>query len=1037
MKNRMHLSCLFYFILGSITQAQTNVCFNTNVEYSRSSWGLYEESVPVAPIPSKAKGDFNEDGLEDLAVVNHSDESVSIFLATSAGNYAEPNKYIVAIFPGKILVADFNGDGHQDLVTLNFHWGTSDISVLKGDGAGGFEDALIFPIGNAGERTAMAVEDLTGDGLDDLVISQGSSSISVLLSNCAGGFDNAGNFSLGSFDDVTAIVPADFTGDGEIDLVVATASWGFFGDDYTYFHFLRGSGIGWFADPVNFYFVPDDLFSIVSGDFNKDGAVDFATTHFYAKPFVFLNKGDGTFWAPGKVSTALGDFNQDGNMDMVTNYYAGPNRLVIFSGDGQGNLNEMENINIGNEPVKIITADFNNDGFADLATANKASNDVSVLLGNSSGSFDEAIIYKVGSQPQALTTGYFNDDRIIDLAIANTESHDVTVLLGKELGSFTVSTYAVGKVLWGITASDFNGDGSSDLATANSVDHTISVLLNNNAGGFSKAIHYSVLGSGLAETIVATDFNNDSIVDIAVGNSGYSDGWDGGESPSLSIFFGKGSGDFLPAINYSLDWGQSTVLTCEDFNGDGFEDIATPTSVFLNTRSEGFATPTNIGTKGHTLASADFDNNSQPDLVVIGDDLSILLNYNLNLTIHAEGPTTFCADESVILKANLSDGVFSWSPGGTTTNSLEVTTSGTYHVTNTRNGCSLISNSITINVNPLPSKPAEFIESAQHVCINSDANYSVPKDSTITYAWSYSGTGSVITGEGNAVDVRFTDDATSGNLIVTTVNSCGVSDPLMISITVSPAHPEKPDNFTEGPSEVCQGQGSVEYTIPNNSEVTYQWDFSGTGATWLDESSNSVSINFNDESTSGDLSVVSINACGNSEARTLSINVNSKPLVPTISAEWLDTEGPILISSSEIGNQWYSGDGIIPSATGSTLQVNSPGSYSVIVTLNGCNSEPSESFVFVITGTQKSIENGGIFLYPVPAKDHINIRLNEFANGLPASLVVYDQMGRLIETIPANDRQDFTIPLTSYPAGIYFIRIVQGEKFINKRFSKE
>ena len=49
------------------------------------------------------------------------------------------------------------------------------------------------------------------------------------------------------------------------------------------------------------------------------------------------------------------------------------------------------NFSTGSYPNSLISADFNGDGFVDLATANNMANNVSVLLGNGAGGFNVGV----------------------------------------------------------------------------------------------------------------------------------------------------------------------------------------------------------------------------------------------------------------------------------------------------------------------------------------------------------------------------------------------------------------------------------------------------------------------------------------------------------------------------------------------------------------------------------------------------------------------------------------------------------------------
>jgi hypothetical protein len=125
----------------------------------------------------------------------------------------------------------------------------------------------------------------------------------------------------------------------------------------------------------------------------------------------------------------------------------------------------------GTDPQAIATADFNGDGFPDLATVNLDDNNVTIFLGNAMGTFTQATGSPIGvsSSPSAIAAGDFNGDGIPDLAVTtnNGDSTDsITILLGKGDGTFNVAT---GSPMFvseptAITVGDFNGDGILDLA---------------------------------------------------------------------------------------------------------------------------------------------------------------------------------------------------------------------------------------------------------------------------------------------------------------------------------------------------------------------------------------------------------------------------------------------------------------------------------------------------------------------------------------------------------------------------------------------
>ncbi len=198
---------------------------------------------------------------------------------------------------------------------------------------------------------------------------------------------------------------------------------------------------------------------------------------------------------------------------------------------------------VGASPYSVAVGDFNGDGNPDLAVANVNSNNVTVLLGNGSGGFTPAPgnPFAAGTLPRSVVVGDFNGDGIQDLATANRTSNNVTVLLGNGSGGFTAapgSPFATGNVPDSVVVGDFNGDGIQDLATANFGSGNVTVLLGNGAGGFTAAAGSPFAAGTNPQSVVVGDFNGDGIQDLAVANS---------NSNNVTVLLGNGSGGFTAA----------------------------------------------------------------------------------------------------------------------------------------------------------------------------------------------------------------------------------------------------------------------------------------------------------------------------------------------------------------------------------------------------------------------------------------------------------------------------------------------------------
>jgi hypothetical protein len=349
-----------------------------------------------------------------------------------------------------------------------------------------------------------------------------------------------------------------------------------------------------------------------------------------------------------------------------------------------------------------------------------------------------------------------------------------------------------------------------------------------------------------------------------------------------------------------------------------------------------------------------------------------------------------------------------------------------------QNGCQPINpTQLNVNVNPLPD-PAGSINGSSNVCAGeSGITYSVtPIPNAITYLWTLP-TGTTITsGFGtSSITVSFDANAVSGNITVLANNLCGngiVSPPFPVSVSYIPDHA----GTITGMSSVCQGQTGVVYSLPPIGGATgYVWSLPYGSIPVNGSNTNSITLDFNDNATSGVLSVYGANNCGNGAVSPdFNLTVKTKPAAPVIT-----NSGNILQSNAPNGNQWYLLGSPIAGATDQTYVSTASGEYWDIVTLDGCSSAESNHIQFYLD--VNTIVTDRINIYPNPNDGEFTLSLNSSSNHL-ISIIVYNNLGLKVFDRNYNESTEIAkhnIDLSPIQSGIYLIRVTSSEGQFEQR----
>ncbi len=343
--------------------------------------------------------------------------------------------------PGSLALADLNGDGRLDLVVANDESG--DVTVLLGDGKGGFAAARGSPFPAGESPNDIAIADFDGDGKPDLAFpNHDTSHVTVLLGDGRGGFGPAPGspVTVRSKPHPHGIAAADFNADSHVDFAVE--SWA---SDQV--EVVFGTGGGRFRTRSQLFGVGHMPYQkLRAGDLNDDGVPDIVTTNFEGgNVTALLGDGKGGFREPpgspfpaGETpfSLALADVDRDGHLDLVVSNFSGRggdtshDAVNVLLGDGRGGFRKMKGspFAAGPNPIHVTVGDVNGDGWPDIATANMRGDDVTVLLGDGHGSFQPGVRRPAGREPYGVAVEDVDGDGRAEIFVANHGGGDVKMI---------------------------------------------------------------------------------------------------------------------------------------------------------------------------------------------------------------------------------------------------------------------------------------------------------------------------------------------------------------------------------------------------------------------------------------------------------------------------------------------------------------------------------------------------------------------------------------------------------------------------------
>ena len=588
-----------------------------------------------------------------------------------------------------------------------------------------------------------------------------------------------------------------------------------------------------------------------------------------------------------------------------------------------------------------------------------------------------------------------------------------------------------------------------------------------NATGDSLRIRNTVFAE-MADTLAATSSANPNNTNgsFNIGNPSTSTGW----------FYTAGFNNSNPATVASLMINNLNLTTpnltlaagSPLLSGATFTDSYVNNSWFTNVSYVGAFD----GTNDWTDCWGEWDPQNQA--------YNTSINNAFTVTATAQGATTFCQGGSVTLDAGSYPGAtFAWSNGGTT-QTINVTTSGTYSCTVTKsNGCVATSNAITVTVNPLPTAPTINASGSTTFCNGGSVDLTSSQATGIM--WSNNATSQMITVNASGTyDVTYTDG-----------NGCSAtSAPTTVTVNANPSAPtisaSGPTSFCTGDSVVLsssQASGNVwapnsettqSITVMNSGSysVTYT-DGNGCSATSATTTVSSSSAPAPTVQVSGSTSLcpgetvtltastadsylwspggettqsITVSAAGTyfvtvtnndpcngvGASSSTTVTVLAAPVAGfTWSVPVINQYGFTNTSTGATIYAWDFGDGDQSSNANPTHIYSASGTYTVTLIATGANgcTDTMTTVINFVSGVEEQTVLAGMTLYPNPANELVNIAIN-LNTAAYVTVIAYDVTGQIL----VNENQDLasgntmlTYNTADWSNGIYFFQVTTGD----------
>jgi predicted nucleotidyltransferase len=787
--------------------------------------------------------------------------------------------------------------------------------------------------------------------------------------------------------------------------------------------------------------------SVAWGDYDNDGDLDVLLSGYSKNKSIskiYKNEGNSNFIEQTGISftdvssssVAWGDYDNDGNLDILLTGYISFNKFVskIYRNNGNNTFTEQTGISLtGVVEGSVAWGDYDNDGDLDiLLTGGSTSDNISkIYKNNGDNTFAEQTgISLTGVVFSSVAWGDYDNDGDLDVLLTGSKGSAYISKIYKNNGNSTfteqtgISLTGVekGSVAWG----DYDNDGDLDILLTGyiSFNKFVSKIYRNNGNNtFTEQTGISL--SGVTDGSVAWgDCDNDGDLDILLTGSYVS-----------KIYRNNGNNTFTEQTGISLSGVTDGSVAWGDYDNDGDLDIlltgestsAKISKIYKNQISIANTPPSIPGnikqTVNNSKVTFTWDKATDNETPQSGLSYNLVVQSNDGKVIKSPLSDLGSGIRKVVSIGNvgqnnswtikdLPEGIYYWS-----VQAIDHSYAGSLFAPT---GTFIVGNPVA------PDKPVTP-KGATNLCLNpSSSEYttaSVP--GATSYSWSVSPSNAgVISGDSISGLVDWSDTFYgTAKIAVIAYNKYGESES-SDSLTVVINTPPSSIGAISGSQTVCQGtSGNIYKTIPISGAESYVWSLP-QGAIGASKS-DSINVNFDVSAISGEIKIKGQNSCGTGVESSFAVTVHPKPEKPVVSKS-----GFTLKSNAENGNQWYKQDELIPGADQQELTSTGDGNYYVIVTEEGCQSDPSDAFI--ITDIETIVSKGMVDVYPNPVAKNLTIVP---VNNNVITYEFIDLLGKLIQKGSISGKT--VIETGSFLPGIYLLKINNGKTTEFIKISKE